>query len=84
MSDEATKVKRSSRKHDTWRVILKRKKLVKSYGIPTDYTNCGHKLAKTNGINCGDPKCIMCANPRKMFKERTLKEKAFDEEINWE
>lgn len=83
MSDEATKVKRSTRKHDTWTVIAKRKKLVKSYGIGKDYSNCGHKLSKMNGINCGDPRCIMCANPRKMFKERTLKEKAFDEEINW-
>jgi len=84
MSDENTKVKRSSRKHDTWRVILKRKKLVKSYGIPTDYTNCGHKLAKRNGINCGDPKCLMCMNPRRSYKEKTIQEKSFEQTVDWE
>ena len=84
MSDENTKSKHSKRIHNTNSVIAKRKKLVKSYGIPIDYSDCGHKLAKRNGINCGDPKCFICMNPRKSFKQRTLKEIAFDETKNWD
>jgi len=25
-------------------------------------------------LNCGNPKCIMCANPRKTFEELTIQE----------
>ena len=84
MSDEFTKIKRSKRIHNTDSVINQRKKLIKAYGIEKDYSDCGHKLSKMNGINCGDSRCIFCMNPRKAFKERTLKEIAFDETKTWE
>ncbi len=32
-------------------------------------------FAKHHAVNCGNPKCIMCANPRKTFKELTAQEK---------
>ena len=83
MSDENTKVKRSSRRHDTWTNILKQKKITKFYGIEHTKPEI-HRYAKKKALNCGDPKCIMCMNPRKSYKQKTLKEIAFEEEINWE
>lgn len=33
-----------------------------------------HRLHKRNALNCGNPKCIMCGNPRKFFGEKTIQE----------
>ncbi len=67
---------RAERRHNTRKVINKRKDLL---GINWNkkYTQQPHRLAKYNGVNCGNPKCIICANPRKMFKQKTLAEKSF-------
>jgi hypothetical protein len=34
-----------------------------------------HKFAKRHAMNCGNPNCVMCGNPRKTFKELTQQEK---------
>lgn len=80
MSNDDTKFKHSKRRQKTDRVIAKRERLGKAYGLPKR----GHRLSKMNGINCGNPKCFMCANPRRMFKERTIKEKSFDQTRKWD
>jgi hypothetical protein len=36
-----------------------------------------HRLAKRNAFNCGKTRCMFCANPRKLFKERTMQERRF-------
>jgi hypothetical protein len=28
-------------------------------------------------MDCGNPKCMLCASPRKLFKELTIQEKRF-------
>ena len=33
-----------------------------------------HRFAKHSPANCGNPKCVMCGNPRKTFKELTIQE----------
>jgi hypothetical protein len=33
-------------------------------------------------MNCGDPKCVMCSNPRKTFKEPTAQEKKLFQDID--
>lgn len=38
-----------------------------------------HKLAKRHALNCGNPKCVMCGNPRKFYNEETMQEKRFIE-----
>lgn len=37
-----------------------------------------HKFHKKNALNCGDPKCVMCMNPRKAFGEKTIQEHKFE------
>jgi hypothetical protein len=38
-----------------------------------------HKFAKHHAMDCGNPECVMCGNPRKVWKEKTIQEKRFDE-----
>jgi hypothetical protein len=33
-------------------------------------------------MNCGNPNCVMCANPRKVFKEKTIQEKRLEQNID--
>ena len=33
-------------------------------------------------MNCGNPKCVMCANPRKTFKELTQQEKRLYQDVD--
>jgi hypothetical protein len=30
-------------------------------------------------MNCGNPNCHMCGNPRKIWKEKTIQEKRFEQ-----
>jgi hypothetical protein len=34
-----------------------------------------HRYHKKNALNCGDPKCIQCMNPRKAFGQKTMQER---------
>ena len=52
--------------------IQKQCKILKEYSIPVGEP---HKLHKTRAMNCGNPHCYMCANPRKVFKEETMQER---------
>ena len=37
-----------------------------------------HRFHKKKALNCGDPKCVMCMNPRKAFGEKTMQERKFE------
>lgn len=41
-----------------------------------------HRYHKVKSMNCGDPNCAMCGNPRKFFNEVTVQEKKFNEHAN--
>jgi hypothetical protein len=57
--------------------IKRQLEIAKSNGVPVKVP---HKLHKSNVMNCGNPKCIMCSNPRKLWKELTMQEKKFLED----
>jgi hypothetical protein len=40
--------------------------------------NNKHKLHKKHAMNCGVPGCLMCANPRRTWGEKTLPEIKFE------
>jgi len=73
VSDESSKEKRSKRIHDKENKIKKQVKIAKAAGIPI---KDAHRFAKLNAMNCGNPKCFMCSNPRKIWKEKTFQEKS--------
>ena len=78
--DSEAKIKHSKRLQQKANHIRRQEELTKNYGIPL---TSPHRYQKTNVLNCGNPKCIMCANPRKIFKEKTIQEKRFDQTLRW-
>lgn len=74
MSMKYDKLKHSKRIHADETAIKKQVKIAKSHGIEVKEP---HKLAKHHALDCGRPGCIMCGNPRKIWKEETIQEKRF-------
>lgn len=67
MSDEVTRNTRSIRFKNDFRNIRKQLALAKTFSVPVP-ENKVHRLSKLKVLNCGDPTCLMCANPRKIHK----------------
>ena len=40
-----------------------------------DHKESKHRYHKRNALNCGNPQCVMCMNPRKAFGELTMQER---------
>ena len=76
MSDN--RIAKAIRRSRTQVAIERQKRIAKYNGI-THSKNQPHRYAKMHSLNCGDPHCAMCGNPRKFYKERTLQEKMFIE-----
>lgn len=71
----AEKAKHAKRLQQKANHINKQMKIRKSHGFPDEKDM--HRYHKRSGTTCGDPNCMMCGNPRKFFKERTIQEKSF-------
>ena len=77
MSKDADKIKHSKRLLKDDNAIAKQVKIAKEHGIPvTD----GHRFNKHHAMDCGNPDCVMCGNPRKIWGERTVQEQRFDQQ----
>lgn len=81
MSTEEDKFKHSKRLLKDENAVKKQVKIAKSAGMPTDKP---HKFAKHHALDCGNPNCIVCGNPRKLFKELTTQEKRLFQDIDKE
>ena len=79
MSKEEDKFKNSRRRQKDENAINKQVKIAKAYNIPVEEP---HKLIKHHATNCGNPICIMCANPRKVFKEPTQQERKLFQDLD--
>ena len=79
MSHEEEKIKHSKRILKTDNAVKKQVKIAKEFGIEVKEP---HKFAKHHAMNCGNPKCFMCSNPRKVFKEKTIQEKRLEQNID--
>ena len=85
MSNKNDKIKNSSRRYADEVAIERQVKLAKNYGYHKlsssmnkwRYITQPHRNHKKHIFNCGDPRCYMCGNPRKWFKEPTMQEKKF-------
>ena len=78
MSKDADKIKHSKRLQKDENVIKKQTRIAKAAGLEV---NEPHKFAKHHAMNCGNPKCVMCSNPRKTFKELTQQEKRMFQDV---
>ena len=78
MSTEQDKFKHSKRLLKDENAVKKQTKIAKTFGVPVKEP---HKFAKHHAMNCGNPKCVMCGNPRKTFKELTQQEKRLFQDV---
>lgn len=86
MSDSEARVKHSKRLYKDEVKIKKRAKTIKemaAYFEGHSISKQPHRLHKITGMNCGNPDCLLCANPRKTLHERTLQEQSFRQEKLW-
>lgn len=81
MSSEEDKEKHSKRIHQKGNYIRKQMQIAKLNRVPVEEP---HMFAKHSVMNCGDPKCILCSNPRKTWKEKTIQEKRFEQKEFYE
>ena len=79
MSTEQDKFKHSRRLQKDENAVKKQTKIAKEHGLPVTEP---HKFAKHHAMNCGNPNCVMCGNPRKTFKELTQQEKRLFQDVD--
>jgi hypothetical protein len=79
MNSESDKFKMSKRRQKDKNAVKKQAKIAKEFGVPVEEP---HKFAKHHAMNCGNPKCVMCGNPRKTFKELTAQEKRMFQDLD--
>ena len=78
MSNDISKVKHSKRIQQKKNHILRQFKIAKEYKH-TMYLKQPHRLAKHNAMDCGQPGCMLCGNPRRTMKLRSVQELRFDQ-----
>ena len=83
MANEFAKFKNSSRGHKTEVAIARQVKIAKAHGASTKVLKQPHRLAKHHAMDCGNPACYLCGNPRKTHKDRlTAQEKKLFQDLD--
>lgn len=82
MSNEEAKNQHSKRIQQKYNYIKKQVRIAKSQGIEVKLGE-EHRLQDHAVVNCGIPGCILCANPRRVWRKKTIKEKSFEQTSKW-
>lgn len=67
-----------------WRnetAIKRQMEIAKGYGAVHKGTE-PHRYNKMHAMNCGNPGCHMCGNPRRFFGDPTIQERRFDQNVD--
>jgi hypothetical protein len=85
MSNPEDKDKRSKRLHKEDSAIKKQQKIAIQHGLDRkDVEREPHRFAKHHAMDCGNPDCAMCGNPRHIHKGgETIQEKSFVQTELW-
>lgn len=79
MSTEQDKIKNSKRRQQDENAIKKQTKIAKQHNVAGYKSNVEkepHRLVKHHAMDCGNPECYLCGNPRKTHKDKlTAQEK---------
>ena len=84
MSNDLAKFINSRRRHKTDVAIARQVRIAKSHGT-YNLANIKqpHRLAKHHAMDCGNPACYLCGNPRKTHKDRlTAQEKKLFQDLD--
>jgi len=79
MSTEQDKFKHSKRLLKDENAINKQVKIAKAAGVTIDEP---HKFVKHHALDCGNPECPTCSNPRKRFKQLTTQEQRLFQDVD--
>lgn len=74
MEDGGVELRRGKRRRMTTNAIERQKRIAKAAGVKHTHDQ-PHRYAKHHALNCSIPRCVMCGNPRRIWKELTLQEK---------
>jgi hypothetical protein len=85
MSHEQDKLNHSKRLHADETAIKKQTKIAKEHRV-SEYTpsevNQPHRYNKRHAMDCGNPECYLCGNPRKTHKDKlTQQEKRLFQDL---
>ena len=58
--------------------VKKQTKIARAHGMDVKEP---HKFVKHHAMDCGQPGCVMCGNPRKTFSELTAQEKRLFQDV---
>jgi hypothetical protein len=79
MANELAKFLNSQRRQRDQNAVNKQVKIAKAAGIKVDNP---HKFAKHHAMDCGNPHCYLCGNPRKTHKDKlTTQEKRLFQDV---
>lgn len=85
MSNEFAKYKNSKRRHKNDVAIARQVKIAKQHhlhGYTSQIEKEPHRLAKHHAMDCGNPECYLCGNPRKTHKDKlTAQEKRMFQDL---
>lgn len=86
MSNEQDKVKNSKRRQKDENAIKKQAKIAKQHhvnGYDSKQEQEPHRFNKHHAMDCGNPECYLCGNPRKTHKDKlTQQEKRIFQDID--
>jgi hypothetical protein len=83
VSNDLAKFINSRRRHKTDVAIARQVKIAKQHGLGFSdrHIKEPHRHAKHHAMDCGQPGCMLCGNPRKIFKEITAQEKRLFQDL---
>lgn len=85
MSDDHEKIKRSRRLQSDENAVQRQVKIAKQKGLGfnDDVIKQPHRLSKRHAMDCGQPGCMLCGNPRKTHKDKlTQQEKRLFQDLD--
>ena len=84
MANELAKFLNSQRRHRDELAVKKQVKIAKAHGLTTKdkVVKEPHRLAKHHVMDCGNPQCPLCGNPRRSHKDKlTAQEKRLFQDV---
>ena len=83
MANDFAKFKNSKRRHRDDLAIARQVKIAKSHSTFNERNiRETHRLVKHHAMDCGNPHCYLCGNPRKTHKDRlTAQEKRLFQDL---
>ena len=87
MSNEQAKFINSKRRHKNDVAVARQVKIAKAAHLPGTVPGPDikqpHRLAKRHAMDCGNPQCYLCGNPRKTHKDKlTTQEKRLFQDLD--